>query len=99
MRAHVVNETGLILNTVMAEELGEGMIDASIGGGPGWIVIDGAAIPPSPPEITDAEFNAPILVQLAEIDAKTIRPLRDGEADRVAELRSQAAALRLQLRK
>ena len=51
------------------------------------------------PALEAAQFNATILAQLEEIDAKTIRPLRDGEADRVAELRAQAAALRTQLRK
>lgn len=44
-------------------------------------------------------FNAPILAELAEIDAKSIRPLREGETARVAELAEQAAALRAQLRK
>ena len=43
--------------------------------------------------------NAPILAELARIDAKSIRPLREGDAVRVADLEAQAAALRLQLRK
>lgn len=45
------------------------------------------------------QYNAPILAALEEIDAKTIRPLREGETARVAELAAQAAALRAQLRK
>lgn len=41
--------------------------------------------------------NAAIMQQLDAIDLKTIRPLRDGEIDRVEALRAEAAALRAQL--
>lgn len=41
--------------------------------------------------------NADILSQLEEIDRKTIRPLSEGETDRVATLRAQAAVLRAKL--
>lgn len=55
---------------------------------------------PAPPLPQSVEqFNAPILAALASIDAKSIRALREGDAARIASLESQAAALRLQLRK
>lgn len=43
------------------------------------------------------KHNAPILIQLEMIDAKSIRALREGNADRITELEQQAASLRLQL--
>jgi hypothetical protein len=43
--------------------------------------------------------NAPILAALDALDAKSIRPLREGDAVRVAALEQQAAELRAQLRK
>ena len=45
------------------------------------------------------QYNAPILAELDRLDAKSIRPLRVGDNERVAALESQAAALRLKLRK
>lgn len=45
----------------------------------------------------NAELNAPILVQLSEIDAKSIRALRTNDAERLAELEEEAIALRAQL--
>lgn len=41
--------------------------------------------------------NAAILAQLDAIDLKTIRPLSEGEMERVATLRAEAATLRAQL--
>jgi hypothetical protein len=41
--------------------------------------------------------NAEIIKQLAIIDVKSIRPLRDGDTEIVNSLREQAAALRQQL--
>lgn len=41
--------------------------------------------------------NAAILAALEVIDAKTIRPLREGDAARVAALEEQASQLRAQL--
>jgi len=46
---------------------------------------------------TRDQLNEPILAALAAIDAKTIRPLREGDTARVASLDAQAAALRAQL--
>lgn len=43
--------------------------------------------------------NAPILAMLEAIDAKSIRPLREGDTARVAMYEAEAAALRNQLRK
>lgn len=53
----------------------------------------------SPVVLSMEAHNAPILAELARIDAKSIRPLREGDVDRVAALEAQAAALRVQLRK
>jgi hypothetical protein len=52
---------------------------------------DGLELAPVLP-LTAAQHNAPILTALASIDAKTIRPLREGDAVRVAALDAQAAA-------
>jgi len=52
-----------------------------------------------PVPISNDVFNAPILAQLEVIDAKSIRPLREGDIVRVAALEARAAALRAQLRK
>lgn len=41
--------------------------------------------------------NEAIIAALDEIDQKSIRPLRDGETERITLLRTQAAALRAQL--
>lgn len=49
MRAHVINESGLIENTIMVDELGEGMIDAAIGGEIGDSYIDGVIVKKSIP--------------------------------------------------
>lgn len=46
---------------------------------------------------TTAELNAPIYAQLDALDKKLIRPLSEGETDRVAEIVAQKAALRSQL--
>ena len=48
-------------------------------------------------EISAAAHNAPIKAQLADIDARSIRALREGNAARLTELETQAAALRAQL--
>lgn len=99
MKAHIIDATGVIQNTICVNSLGAGQIDASIGGGPGDKIVNGTVVRAAAPTKTAAEFNAPILAALAEIDAKSIRPLREGETERVAELAQQAAALRAQLRK
>ncbi len=41
--------------------------------------------------------NGAILTQLAAIDAKSIRALREGDTARIAALEAEAAALRAQL--
>ena len=43
---------------------------------------------------TKEEINAPILAQLAAIDVKSTRALREGDATRIADLESLAASLR-----
>jgi len=52
-------------------------------------------LPPAVP--SKNQINAPILAQLEALDAKSIRPLREGDSVRVTALEQQAAALRLQL--
>lgn len=46
---------------------------------------------------TAAELNAPIYAQLDELDKKLIRPMSEGETERVAEIVAQKQALRDQL--
>jgi hypothetical protein len=55
----------------------------------------GVPDPVDPPSA--AEINAPIYAALDEIDRKSIRPAREGDAARLAALEVQAAALRSQL--
>lgn len=52
-------------------------------------------VPPHVP--TMAEINAPIYAQLDELDRKSIRALREGDAARVAQIEAQATALRATL--
>lgn len=100
MRAHMLDAYGVILNTVMVAALSDGMADADlVGGSIGDRVVDYVAIPAPAPPISDAIHNAAILAQLEAIDAKSIRPLREGDSARVTALEVQAAALRLQLKK
>lgn len=54
--------------------------------------------PPAPPAPTAAELRrAEIFGLLAQIDAKSIRALRESNAQRIAELEAQAATLRAEL--
>jgi hypothetical protein len=52
---------------------------------------------PMPPPPTPEQIRSGLIAQLSLIDAQSIRPMRAGETDRVAELESKAAALRTQL--
>jgi hypothetical protein len=47
--------------------------------------------------ISKEQHNAAIIAQLERIDAKSIRPLREGDLQRVAEYETEAATLRMQL--
>lgn len=103
MRAHVLDEHNKIVNTISVDSLtsmpGLRLISAENGGSIGdtW---DGANyVSPATPPISPDQHNAPILAQLATIDSKSIRALREGDAVRIAALEAQAAALRSQLRK
>ena len=49
------------------------------------------------PAPTSAAKKSQILASLAALDAKSIRPLREGDAARISELDEQAAALRAEL--
>lgn len=100
MRAHLLDVSGVIINTVIVEFLEDGMLDADlVGGSIGDSYLAGQLIPAPLSTISDAIHNAAILAQLEAIDAKSIRPLREGDMARVIALEAQAAALRLQLRK
>lgn len=48
-------------------------------------------------EVSAEIFNAPILTRLQELDAKSIRALREGNTERLQALEAQAQALREQL--
>lgn len=47
--------------------------------------------------IPSEEVNAAILAELMRIDAKSIRAIREGDQDRIAEWNAQAAALRAKI--
>ena len=55
------------------------------------------ANPPPTAEQVKATRTAEIKAALVELDAKSIRPLRDGDTARLSELESQANALRKEL--
>ena len=57
------------------------------------------AAPVVDPAVAAAMRHAEILAALAEIDKKSIRPLREGDAVRIADLNAQAAAQRVELAK
>jgi len=71
-----------------------------------WTLVD-LPEPEKPKEPTAKEIaaqkistrKAQIGAELAEIDAKSIRPLRAGETDRLVALEKQASALRSELAK
>ena len=55
------------------------------------------ANPPPTAEQVKATRTAQIKSALAELDFKSIRPLREDDAERVADLKAQAEALRKEL--
>lgn len=55
------------------------------------------ANPPLPPAVEKERRRAEIITALADIDLKSIRPLRAGETEKLAELDEQAQALRAEL--
>lgn len=105
MRTNII-KNGFVISTIMAtiEEARTAFPDAicrdaALGGhiGDSYDEATDTIIPAPQPELTTEQRNAPILAALEEIDRKTIRPLSEGETERVAELRAQAASLRAQL--
>lgn len=67
-----------------------------------WAVVDiPQPVPPVPHVPTLAEIAAArkleIIILLSQIDFKSIRPLREGDAVRVAALENQAVSLRAEL--
>lgn len=69
MRAHILNEAGLILDTCMVDDLSAGMVDADLhGGGPGDSIINGALVrkpAPQAPKLTVDELAA-IYIQVVQ---------------------------------
>lgn len=59
MRAHLLNDSGVILNTIEVEDLETlpNLVDASIGGVVGDSIINGAVIPAPEPEPTMQELK------------------------------------------
>mgnify|MGYP003658275126 FL=1 len=99
MKAHQLNEQGLIVNTIVVNDINvlPNLIDASIGGGIGDSIINGMLIIKPAQLPTKQEINATIYDQLLKIDQKSIRGLREGDNVRILSLESQAATLRAQL--
>lgn len=70
--------------------------------GAAWVVVEVQA--PDEPVQNDAppdplvERRGVILAALADIDMKSIRPLREGDSAKVAQLEAQAETLRQELR-
>lgn len=102
MNAHQLDGMGVIINTIVVNALTDfpNLVDASIGGSIGDSIINGAVVRKVPSPLAEKQtVNAAILAQLADIDAKSIRALRTNDAQRLATLEQQAAALRAGLLK
>lgn len=96
MRAAQLNENSIVVNFVEVAGF-DGVhfvepLDSVIGS-----IWNGQIFTPPAPDLT--QHNTPILAELAAIDAKSIRALREGDLARIAALEAQAAALRAQLMK
>lgn len=100
MRMAIIEE-GVVVNIIEAEDensLPGMLLVSALMANIGDLYSDGEFTRPEPVQ-TKEESNAVILAQLAAIDAKSIRPLRSGDAARVADLEAQAVTLRSQLKK
>lgn len=99
MRFCIVDASGVCVNVIEAPaDWPEGIASETGNIGDSW---NGQAFVPPPPAPTPAptpeQINAPILAQLRELDFRRIRPLAEGEPERVAEYNAQIIALRAQL--
>lgn len=63
----------------------------------GVLVFDQDLADRSAEALSVAEHNAPLLAELARIDARTIRALREGDTAIIAEREAEAVAVRTQL--
>lgn len=93
MRAHVI-ENGKVVNTIEVDSLDfmPGLIRAEVGGIE-WLLVEGELLPPPP----KPRAREQIMADLELIDLKTIRPLREGDQERIAEFDAMALLLREEL--
>lgn len=96
MRKHIL-EDGIIVNTIEVDNNFQSsnmtLIDAEIGGSIGDLVTEGKVIPKATPVSRES-----ILIQLTQLDLKSIRAIREGNQARIADLEAQAVELRAQLK-
>lgn len=98
MARYLIIEGGVAVNCIEADSQFAKSIGAVPAGdaGIGWLW-DGKAFAPPPPPAPPARTRADVLADLAAIDTRSIRALREGNATRIAELEAQAVALRQEL--
>lgn len=86
MRAHIIGASGVILNTIEVASLdwvpdyGFGLLDASVGGSIGDSIVGGAVVPAA---ADPAVVSAQAVADLAAIDLKSIRGLREWVSQQV----------------
>ena len=108
MRAHIINASGVILNTIEVASLdwmpdyGFGLVDAVVGGSIGDSIVGGTVVPAA---ADPAVASAQAVADLAVIDLKSIRGMREWIAQQsnapktVSDLENQAVAARKRLAK
>ena len=86
MRAHVIGASGVILNTIEVASLdwmpdyGFDLLDASVGGSIGDSIVGGVVVPAG---VNPAVIAAQAAADLADIDLKSIRGLREWVSQQV----------------
>lgn len=96
MIAAILDEQGFVINRIEVDELGEHPSGDFCSIGDKW---DGSKFVKVEKPINKEQHNADILRQLEQNDFKTIRALREGDADRIALLEQTAIKLRSQMMK
>ena len=93
---------GYHINNYMVRPYDEGQlytvaeVEAYLAAHPEALVPEPVPPPPTPAQLA-AQRRQAILAEIVALDAKTIRPLRAGELNRVAEIEAQVIALRAEL--